>query len=78
MLLFFGFFDVQKPRTYFGEKLDEEGITQLELEKASGLSRGTISRLCNDEEYQPKLSTEMKVKKALKKLGVKKPGKFFE
>ncbi|MEH7556049.1 transcriptional regulator, partial [Priestia megaterium] len=38
-----------KKRTRFGRWLDnQEDINQLELEKATKLSRPTISRLCND------------------------------
>jgi transcriptional regulator with XRE-family HTH domain len=56
-------------RSKFGRWLDRKGITQLELEKKSNLSRGTISRLCNDDSYRPKHSTIASVKKALKQLG---------
>ncbi|MEH7398065.1 transcriptional regulator, partial [Priestia megaterium] len=41
-----------KKRTRFGRWLDnQEDINQLELEKATKLSRPTISRLCNDRDY---------------------------
>ncbi|MEH7373142.1 transcriptional regulator, partial [Priestia megaterium] len=47
-----------KKRTRFGRWLDnQEDINQLELEKATKLSRPTISRLCNDRDYIPKYST---------------------
>ena len=63
----------KKSRSRFGKFLDEEGITQTELQKKSKLSQGTISKLCNDDDYQPKLSTIVKVRKALKALGVNPP-----
>lgn len=71
-------FGIGKPRTKFGKRLDRIEITQLELENKSKLSRRTISRLCNDETYTPKISTVVKIKKALKSLGVKDPDDFFD
>lgn len=70
-------FGIFKPRTKFGKWLDREGITQMELEEKSKLSRRTISRLCNDKEYRPKFSTVAKVKKALDKLGKDVPDDYF-
>ena len=66
-------FGLGKKRTKFGKWLDQEGITQFELERKSNLSRGTISKLCNDKEYTPKISTISKIKKALDRLGVDSP-----
>lgn len=65
-------FGLGKKRSRFGKLLDKEGYTQEELSKASGVSRTTISEICKDEDYIPKYSTVMKIKKGLKKLGVKK------
>ncbi|ADC48971.1 XRE family transcriptional regulator [Alkalihalophilus pseudofirmus OF4] len=62
-------FGIGKPRSKFGKKIDKYGITQLDLEKESNLSRGTISKMCNDKDYRPKMATELKVKKALINLG---------
>lgn len=67
MFLFFG---LGKPRSDFGKFLDKEGITQTELEKASKVGRSTISRLCSDEEYFPKISTAKKIAKGFDRLGV--------
>ncbi|ARK31870.1 helix-turn-helix domain-containing protein [Halalkalibacter krulwichiae] len=71
-------FGLGKPRSKFGKKLDKEKISQLELEKEANLSRGTISKLCNDDSYRPKYVTESKIKRALAKLGAKKPDRFFD
>lgn len=71
-------FKWMKPRTKFGRKLDKENITQLELEKKANLSRRTVSRLCNDDSYRPKISTVVKVKKALKILGIHDPDDFID
>lgn len=65
----FSFLGLGKNRTKFGNWLDKEGITQIKIEELSGLSRRTISRLCNDKEYRPKFETVSKIKKALKALG---------
>ncbi len=69
----FSFFGLGKSRTKFGKFVDRKGLTQIELEEKSGLSRRTISRLCNDKEYRPKYETVTKVKKALRKIGVEPP-----
>lgn len=69
----FSFFGLGKSRTKFGKFVDRKGLTQIDLEEKAGLSRRTISRLCNDKEYRPKYETVTKVKKALRKIGVEPP-----
>lgn len=64
-----GVFGLGKKRSKFGKWLDKQGITQGELEKAAKLSRGTISKVCNDKEYTPKFSTISQITRGLKKLG---------
>ncbi|WP_144508819.1 transcriptional regulator [Bacillus mycoides] len=62
-------FNLGKKRSKFGRWIDKQSdITQLDLETTSKLSRGTISRICNEESYQPKYSTIFKINKGLKKL----------
>ena len=73
----FSFFGLGKSRTKFGRWLDKEEITQIKIEELSGLSRRTISRLCNDKEYRPKYETVMKIRKALRKLGRDVPDDYF-
>lgn len=58
-----------KKRTKFGRFLDRNGIAQIELERTSKLSTGTISKLCNDKRYKPKYSTITQIINGLKKLG---------
>lgn len=65
----FSFFGLGKSRSKFGRLIDRKQISQIEIEELTGLSRGTISKLCNDETYRPKQSTVAKVKKAMEKLG---------
>ncbi|MEH6957210.1 helix-turn-helix domain-containing protein [Neobacillus drentensis] len=75
--MLFSFFGLNKKRTKFGRYLDKEEITQIEIEELSGLSRRTISRLCNDEEYRPKFETVTKIKKALRDLNRNVPDDYF-
>ncbi|WP_144561642.1 helix-turn-helix domain-containing protein [Bacillus mycoides] len=58
-----------KKRTKFGRYLDKNGIAQIELERTSKLSTGTVSKLCNDKKYRPKFSTIIQIIKGLEKLG---------
>ncbi|MBT2577383.1 transcriptional regulator [Bacillus sp. ISL-8] len=62
-------FGLGKKRSKFGKWLDRQGIQQIELEKTSKLSTGTISRLCSDTKYKPKYSTIAQIVKGMKKLG---------
>ncbi|PEA32989.1 transcriptional regulator [Bacillus toyonensis] len=62
-------FGLGKKRTKFGRYLDSNGIAQIELERTSKLSTGTVSKLCNDKKYRPKFSTITQIIKGLKKLG---------
>lgn len=62
-------FGLGKKRTKFGRWLDkQEDINQLTLEEATDLSRPTISKLCNNKKYRPKISTIYRINKGLKKL----------
>lgn len=70
-------FGLGKKRTKFGKWIDREGVTQIEIEKYSGLSRRTISRLCNDSQYRPKFETVTKIRKALRKLGRDMPDDYL-
>ena len=44
---------------------EEKGITQEELEKASGVSRQTISAIENNDKYQAKTGTLIALARAL-------------
>ncbi|MGE6685398.1 transcriptional regulator [Paenisporosarcina sp. NPDC076907] len=62
--------NVHKSRSNFGLWLDkQEDLTISALEKASDISYVTISKLCKDQNYLPRLSTIAKVNKGLKTLG---------
>lgn len=66
-----------KPRTKFGEWVDKEGMSQNEIAKESKVGRTTISNMCSDPEYSPRIETWVKIKKALKKFGYNVDRKDF-
>lgn len=70
MLGYGGFY---RPRSRFGHWLDQQGILQSQLVEKSGVSRGTISRICNDDSYSTKNVTIIKIQKALKEMGHELP-----
>jgi hypothetical protein len=63
------FFGLGKKRSKFGKFVDREEIRQIDIEVTAKLSRGTISRLCNDPDHVPTYATASKVIRALKRLG---------
>lgn len=60
-------FGLGKKRSKFGKYLDRHSITQQEMAKESGVSKSTISRLCDPEESEPTLGIAKRIIKALKK-----------
>lgn len=65
-------FGIGKTRTEFGKWIDKHGIKQIDLERKTKLSRGVISRLCNEKDHKPSYRTITKVTKALKDFGYSK------
>lgn len=62
-------FSLGKRRSRFGKFLDKNGISQQEVANKSGVSRGTISRMCQPEhEEGPTMKNARKIIKALKDL----------
>lgn len=58
-----------KKRSKLGRFLDKNDLTQQDIVKESGVSRGTISRLCQVEsEDGPTMKNATKIVKALRKL----------
>lgn len=57
-----------KRRSKVGKLIDENGYTQEELVSASGVSRNTISKVCNDPDYVPSPSVMKKIMKALRSI----------
>jgi ABC-type ATPase with predicted acetyltransferase domain len=65
----FNWANLGKNRSGFGIWIDKKGIKQIDIEKASGLSRFVVSQMCNDSKYTPKISTFVRLQKGIKKLG---------
>jgi putative transcriptional regulator len=61
-------FSLGKKRSKFGKFLDNNGISQQEVVKKSGVSKGTISRICQVHNDGPTLKNAQKVIKALREL----------
>jgi putative transcriptional regulator len=58
-----------KKRSKFGRFLDKNDLTQQEVVNKSGVSRGTISRLCQaDKSDGPTMKNASKIIKALREL----------
>jgi putative transcriptional regulator len=64
-------FGLGKPRSKFGKFLDKHGIKQQDLVRESKVNKGTISRLCQGDSFQPSMKNASKLVKALKKLSNK-------
>lgn len=62
-------FSLGKRRSKFGKFLDQNGISQQEVVKKSGVSRGTISRMCQPEHKEgPTMKNARKIIKTLRDL----------
>jgi DNA-binding phage protein len=62
-------FGLGKPRSKFGKWLDRKGIEQKYVAKKAKLSEMTLTRMCNDSGHIPRISTWVKVQRALKSMG---------
>lgn len=62
-------FGLGKPRTKFGKWVDKKGLTQRDIAKEAKLSGTTVSSMCSDPEYSPKIETWVKIKRALQTFG---------
>lgn len=62
-------FGLGKPRSKFGKWVDKMGLTQEEIAKRAKIGRTTISNMCKDPTYRPRISTWAKVERALRSLG---------
>lgn len=59
---------IGKKRSKVGKFIDKYGYTQEDLRQASGISRNTISKICNDPDYVPSGTIIKKVMKAIRKI----------
>ena len=62
-------FGLGKPRSKFGRWIDSKGIEQKEVAERANVSEMTLTRMCNDKEHSPRISTWVKVQRALKSMG---------
>lgn len=67
MFIFFGFGSGKK-RSKVGKLIDRHGYTQEQLREESGVSRNTISRVCNESDYVPSPNVLKKLMKAIRKI----------
>jgi transcriptional regulator with XRE-family HTH domain len=72
-------FGLGKPRSKFGRFLDQKGIEQKEVAERAKVSEMTLTRMCNDKEHSPRISTWVKIQRALKSMGYEVDrDKFFD
>ena len=62
-------FGLGKPRSKFGKWIDRNGIKQEDIRKIADIGNGTMSDMCNKSDYSPRISTWVKVQRALKSMG---------
>lgn len=68
-----------KKRSKIGKFIDQKGYSQEDLIAASKVNRNTVSKLCNDPNYTPSMSTVKKIMKAIRQLDPKaKTDDFFD
>ncbi|CAI8885261.1 MULTISPECIES: helix-turn-helix domain-containing protein [Bacillus] len=58
----------KKPRSNLGKFLDNHNIKQVDLAQKSGVSEGTISKLCRANTFYPSFKNGQKIIKALKRM----------
>jgi transcriptional regulator with XRE-family HTH domain len=72
-------FGLNKPRSKFGRWMDSKGIEQKEVAKKAKVSEMTLTRLCSDRDHSPRISTWVKIQRALKSMGYEVDrDKFFD
>jgi hypothetical protein len=59
---------VNKPKTKLGKWLEKRGITNVWLQKTSGLSKNTVTDLTFTAKHAPNQRTMQKVLKALRQI----------
>jgi putative transcriptional regulator len=58
----------KRNRSKFARFLDKHGITQQDVANKAGVSKSTISRLCQSDKFSPTIKTASKIIKALRQL----------
>jgi transcriptional regulator with XRE-family HTH domain len=70
-------FGLGKPRSKFGRFLDRKGIEQKEVAEKAKVSEMTLTRICNDKDHVPRISTWVKIQRALSSMGYDVDDKDF-
>jgi predicted transcriptional regulator len=72
-------FGLGKPRSKFGKWMDRHDIAQKEVAERAKVSEMTLTRMCNDSDHSPRISTWVKIQRALKAMGYEVDrDKFFD
>lgn len=61
-------FNLGKGRSKLAKFLDKNDITQQDLSKESGVSKSTISRVCQADNFAPTMKNAQRIVRALRKL----------
>lgn len=68
-----------KQRSKLGKWLDSRGIKQEWLMQKSGVSKGTVVKICNEDDYIPNGVTMKKITQALRSIdGSVKAEQFWD
>jgi predicted transcriptional regulator len=62
-------FGLGKPRSKFGKWMDRNDISQKDVAERAKVSEMTLTRICNDNDHNPRISTWVKIQRALKSMG---------
>ncbi|MED3623283.1 MULTISPECIES: helix-turn-helix transcriptional regulator [Neobacillus] len=63
------FFGLGKTRSKFGKWVDKKGLTQKEIAEKANVGRTTVSNMCSDPNYRPRIETWVKIQRALRSMG---------
>ncbi|WP_310176915.1 helix-turn-helix transcriptional regulator [Neobacillus niacini] len=58
--------------------MDRKGIEQKDVAEKAKVSEMTLTRLCNDKNHRPRISTWMKIERALKSMGYDVDRDYFD
>lgn len=58
----------KRNRSRLARFLDKHDITQQELARKSGVSKSTVSRVCQDDAFAPNFKNAQKIVKAIREL----------
>lgn len=73
IVLLYNWFNLGKRhRSKLAKFLEENEITQQDLAKESGVSKSTVSRICQGDEFAPNMRSATKIIGALRKITQKR------